>query len=108
QPEKSVVFRHYLNCVNLCNRFANMSLLQLLEIPYNAVNGLWYDPRRLCGERNGGLWNRVMYITWGHRQTKNDTVVAVQSLMGEVVLPLRLPRAFHMSGLGICPADPLF
>ena len=41
-----------------------------------------------------------------HGQADNNPMVAVQGLEGKVVLAPWLPWPFHMSGLGVCPADP--
>lgn len=73
---------------------------------------------RVCGgspQRNYPLMDRfhlfqvgyrVMDIPRRHGQTDDNPMVAVQGLVGKVVLAAWFPRPFHLPGLRVCPADP--
>ena len=49
----------------------------------------------------------IVHISGGHGLAHDDAVVAVHRLMGEVMRPLRFPRALQMTRLRVCAADAL-
>ena len=49
----------------------------------------------------------IVHISGSHGLAYDDAVVAVHRLMGEVMRPLRFPRALQMTRLRVCAADAL-